>query len=365
MIFDDHDIRDDWNTSWSWRQDMEATTWWHDRVVGGLASYWIYQHLGNLGPDERAEDELWQRVASYDGAEELDLTTELDDLADRADRDPDCYRWSYAREFDTQARLVVVDSRAARVLRPDRRSMLDDSERAWVDNLMRGDVDHLLVGTSLPFLMAPALHHIESFSEAIAQGAWGRIGKKLGEKARVTADLEHWAAFQNGFRDMAADGAGGRLGQTRPPTADDHLPLRRRPSQLRRRGLAAQRLVTSRILQAVCSPIRNPLPGVMKGFTAASARRATGLAFRVLSRSGRVPLEPIRWVGHQGSVVPQQPRRPRDRARRTAHVVDDRRGRRRSARPPGDPSGRGGRRARLTRPADDVRKVANVRFRPV
>jgi phosphodiesterase/alkaline phosphatase D-like protein len=27
MIFDDHDVRDDWNTSHSWREDMRAT-WW-------------------------------------------------------------------------------------------------------------------------------------------------------------------------------------------------------------------------------------------------------------------------------------------------------------------------------------------------
>ena len=37
MIFDDHDIRDDWNTSQSWREEMAATDWWHDRIVGGLA----------------------------------------------------------------------------------------------------------------------------------------------------------------------------------------------------------------------------------------------------------------------------------------------------------------------------------------
>ena len=49
MIFDDHDIRDDWNTSWTWRREMEATDWWHERVVAGLGSYWVYQHLGNLG----------------------------------------------------------------------------------------------------------------------------------------------------------------------------------------------------------------------------------------------------------------------------------------------------------------------------
>jgi len=72
MIFDDHDIRDDWNTSHDWRLEMEATDWWHERVVAGLGSYWVHQHLGNLGPDDRAEDPLWQRVATYDGEGELD-----------------------------------------------------------------------------------------------------------------------------------------------------------------------------------------------------------------------------------------------------------------------------------------------------
>src|SRR6266540_2838310 len=50
MIFDDHDVHDDWNTSRSWRQDIQATSWWAERITGGLMSYWIYQHLGNLAP---------------------------------------------------------------------------------------------------------------------------------------------------------------------------------------------------------------------------------------------------------------------------------------------------------------------------
>ena len=89
MIFDDHDIRDDWNTCWTWKQEMEATSWWHGRIVAGLASYWVYQHLGNLSPDERAEDALWQRIAAHDGDDELDLTAALDELADRADQEPE------------------------------------------------------------------------------------------------------------------------------------------------------------------------------------------------------------------------------------------------------------------------------------
>ena len=67
MIFDDHDIRDDWNTSLTWKQKMEATSWWHERIVAGLASYWVYQHLGNLSPQERAEDVVWQRIIRAPG----------------------------------------------------------------------------------------------------------------------------------------------------------------------------------------------------------------------------------------------------------------------------------------------------------
>lgn len=304
MIFDDHDIRDDWNTSWSWRQEMESTSWWHDRVVGGLASYWIYQHLGNLGPEERAADELWRRITAYDRdadrGQELDVSDALDALADRADQHPETYRWSYSRDFDTQARLVVVDSRAARVLEPDRRSMLDEGELMWLDAQLQGDVDHLLVGTSLPFLLAPGLHHIESFSESIAEGAWGRPGKVLGEKVRTAADLEHWAAFEQGFRDVAeivVEVASGRRGRA-PRTitflsGDVHHSY---VAEAHPRG----GLVASRIVQAVCSPIRNPLPRAMRGFMRGASKRPAGLLGRLLSLAGRVPLEPLRWGVTQG-----------------------------------------------------------------
>ena len=63
MIFDDHDIRDDWNTSASWRADMKEKPWWRDRIRAGLASYWVYQHLGNMSPAELADDEDYQRTA--------------------------------------------------------------------------------------------------------------------------------------------------------------------------------------------------------------------------------------------------------------------------------------------------------------
>ncbi|MEJ7707195.1 MAG: alkaline phosphatase D family protein [Nocardioidaceae bacterium] len=236
MIFDDHDIRDDWNTSSRWRKDMEATSWWHQRIVAGLGSYWVYQHLGNLSPAERAADEIWQQiVAAQVTGEPRDLGAVIDEMAARVDAQPDSYRWSHARRIGN-CRLVVVDSRAARILQDDTRSILDDKEMSWLHEQLRGDVDHVFIGTSLPYLLSPGLHQLEAWNEAVSAGAWGNRLKGFGEKARRTIDLEHWAAFQDGFRevaDMVCELADGKRGAA-PATV--HLSVRRRAQLLCVRG---------------------------------------------------------------------------------------------------------------------------------
>jgi phosphodiesterase/alkaline phosphatase D-like protein len=303
MIFDDHDIRDDWNTSQSWHREMNQTSWWHQRIVGGLASYWVYQHVGNLSPEELAEDEVWQRIAAHakaGAAEELDLTTVLDDLAERVDRQPETYRWSYARDLG-ESKLVVIDSRAARVLEPDRRSILDDVEMEWLDGQLRGDVDHLFIGTSLPFFIAQGIHDLEAINEAMATGAWGPRMAKWGEKMRRALDLEHWAAFQEGFAavlDMVVQVARGERGK-RPGTitflsGDVHNSyVTQIDPDLLEPG-------SSTILQAVCSPIRNPLP---RSVRIAQAVLGKGLARPLgflVSRTDKVPNAPYRWTVTDG-----------------------------------------------------------------
>ena len=59
MIFDDHDVIDDWNISWEWVEDARSQRWWNGRITGAFMSYWIYQHLGNLAPPELAEEPLY------------------------------------------------------------------------------------------------------------------------------------------------------------------------------------------------------------------------------------------------------------------------------------------------------------------
>ena len=297
MIFDDHDIRDDWNTSLSWRKEMEATSWWHDRIVGGLASYWVYQHLGNLAPAERADDEIWKQiVAAQEGNDEPDVGDLLDELAERADTHPDSYRWSYARDIGA-TRLIVVDSRAARVLEPEQRCILDDDELRWLDDQVRGGFNHLLIGTSLPFLLSAGLHNFEAWSEAVATGVWGSRWSRWGEKIRQTIDLEHWAAFQEGFQDVAAmviDVADGKRGEA--PGTITFLSGDVHNSYV----AEVQRTSGSRIVQAVCSPIRNPLPHVVRYMTGFSSANVGGGIGRFLARRAKVAPAPFTWKTTRG-----------------------------------------------------------------
>jgi hypothetical protein len=296
MIFDDHDIRDDWNTSLSWKRKMEATSWWHGRIVAGLAAYWVYQHLGNLSPQERAGDAVWQQIVRHTGEDEVDVSSELDSFADRADRDPDSYRWSYCRDFG-DTRLIVVDSRAARHLAPDARALVDRTAMAWLDDRMRGGFRHLLVATSLPFLLPMGLHYVESWNEAVSQGAWGKLAARAGESLRQALDLEHWGAFQNSFRDMAAivtDVADGKRGPA-PDTitflsGDVHYSY----------ASEVERASGSRIVQAVSSPIRNPLPRLMRSFAAVMSYGLAAPVGVLVARSAKVPDPPFRWSGIKG-----------------------------------------------------------------
>jgi hypothetical protein len=68
MIFDDHEVIDDWNISAAWKREMTARPWWAERIAGAFMSYWLYQHLGNLSPSELREDRLYPQVRAVEDA---------------------------------------------------------------------------------------------------------------------------------------------------------------------------------------------------------------------------------------------------------------------------------------------------------
>ncbi len=298
MIFDDHDVRDDWNTSWAWRAEIEQTSWWQERIIAALASYWVYQHIGNLSPSELSRDALWQRVSEHSASgadDELDLTGDLDALARRADDQPDSYRWSYFRDLG-ESQLVVVDSRAARRLDPDRRSMLDDAEMSWLRDHLRGDCRHLFVGTSLPFLLPPGLHDLEAMSEAAAQGGYGRLAARGAEAMRQAIDLEHWAAFNAGFDEVFESVmAVGRGERGEPPQSITFLSGDVHNSYLAEVIDPGRHGSRSVILQAVCSPMRNPMPRAIRVFMSLFARSLVRPMRAITRRATKVPNAAYPW----------------------------------------------------------------------
>lgn len=286
MIFDDHDVLDDWNTSAAWREDMRATTWWEERITGAFMSYWIYQHLGNLAPSDLAADPMYQVVLA-----EPDPEPALRGFARRADREADGgpgVQWSYRRDFGP-IRLLVIDSRAGRVLTEGARSMVSDAEFDWIEQQVEGGgFDHLIVGTSVPWLLPRALHDLESFDEAICAGSRGRLVARLGEKLRRGADLEHWAAFRASFDRLARlfvrVGTGAHGG---PPPATICV-LSGDVHHTYVSEAHFDQALESRVYQLTCSPFHNSIPLPMRAvFTFAWSRQTQRLTRR-LARLGRV-----------------------------------------------------------------------------
>ena len=301
MIFDDHDVHDDWNTSNSWRQDMQRTSWWQERVVGALSSYWVYQHLGNLSPQELADDELYQALRRSGG----DNQAALEDFATTADREADGgkgYRWSYRRDLG-RVRLLVVDSRCGRILADGRRTMVSDPEFDWITDQVAGDYDHLLIGTSLPWLLPRAMHDVEAWNEVLCAGRRGRAVAWVSERLRRAADLEHWAAFGESFTRFS--------GMIREVAQGVHAPDGKAPAtvcvlsgDVHHAYVATARFpepVDAAVYQLTCSPLHNHVPPVMKMlFRGAWSRAAERFTRVVLGLLATVPLPPLSWTRDAG-----------------------------------------------------------------
>ena len=290
MIFDDHDVHDDWNISAAWVEEMRSHEWWREHIVAALMSYWVYQHLGNLSPSAHREDGLLRQVRKEGDGERV-----LREFALRADRETSGARWSYCRDLG-RTRLLVIDSRAGRVLEEGRRSMLDEQEWAFVEEHATGGFDHLLIATSLPWLLGMGMHYVEAWSEAVAGGAWGKRLTEVGERARRTADLEHWAAFQGSFAglgELQRSVAAGERGE--PPATIVTLSGDVHHAYLFEVAFRPDAGVRSAVWQAVCSPYRNPLDARERRVIRVGMSRPFAAAARALAHSAGVQDPEIRW----------------------------------------------------------------------
>ncbi|MFG3581889.1 alkaline phosphatase D family protein [Micromonospora chersina] len=311
MIFDDHEIIDDWNTSASWRADMRTQPWWAERIRSGLASYWVYQHLGNLAPDEIAADPVYAKVMAAE-----DATGVLHEFGERVDKEADVahdterwravqYQWSYALDLG-RTRLVMLDNRSSRVLDSGNRAMLPPGEWSWFLDRAHGVYDHLVVGASLPWLLPPGIHHVESWNEKLADSRRQWVAK-VAEQMRRAWDLEHWASFRRSFDALGELFA--RLGSGTAPHEGARVgagPAYSRPASISvlsgdvhhsyvARARFADRSVRTPVHQLTCSPIHNQVPAGMRPLMKLGWNPGPAGAARALARSAGVRRPLVRW----------------------------------------------------------------------
>jgi hypothetical protein len=174
--------------------------------------------------------------------------------------------------------------------------MVDAGEWDWIDEHATGDVDHLLIGTSLPLFLLEGLHWFEAWNEAVSEGAWGRAWGWAGEKLRRGADLEHWAAFGRSFDRMGRlleDVAAGRRGAA--PASVVVLSGDVHHAYLAQVGFRPGSGARSPVWQAVCSPFRNPLARNERRAIRAAASPLAGRITRALARRAGVGVPPVGW----------------------------------------------------------------------
>jgi PhoD-like phosphatase len=290
MVLDDHDMADDWNISGSWKDEMNRKPWWRERLVGGLMTYWIYQHIGNLAPAEL------ERHQEYDAVRQAsDGAAALREFVEWVDSDGLGKVWSFKRDLGG-TRLVVVDDRTGRSFREGRRAIFDDHEWDWILDACRGDFDHLLFATTDPVLLPPGLHYAEAWNEAVCDGAWGPRAVALGERLRRAADFDHWAAFHVSFERLERllhDVGCGERG--RPPASIVVLSGDVHHAYLAEVAFRRGAEVRSAVYQAVCSPFRNALDAHERLMIRFALTRAGRVIGRGLARAAGARDPEIRW----------------------------------------------------------------------
>jgi hypothetical protein len=310
MIFDDHDVHDDWNISGSWRRDYTARPWWGKRIESAYQSYWVYQHLGNLSPAELARDETWGKVR-----EQGDAASVLAGLAHRADQGAPGIRWSFARTFsatgsttggatDSKVRVVMLDSRSRRVV-DGTRLMADEAEWRWLTESVTGDWAHVVIATSVPPLLPRGIHALEAWTERICGGAWGRQAARFGERLRQAVDLEHWPSFDASFRqleELLTSLAAGRLSPRGAPPAtvtlisgDVHHSYLTAVDLPRTAAPAGPAIKASAVYQAVCSPFHQAMPPKMRYAQGLASSKASGLIGSAAAALAGARVPQIKW----------------------------------------------------------------------
>jgi len=283
MMFDDHDITDDWNITSGWLAQALQDRKWVAAITNGLIAYWMYQGWGNPLPAGGTSDPRVNILA--ESARTGDDV--INDLRQIIRPDPGHYDYYYTIESDP--RVTVIDARLNRKFVAPATSitpyvsidddMLGEAQWKWLEKQLKADGPVVLC-SSVPLLQFPYAdigfltlvrpdvplilkakvisQNVIDFAQTITDGdvASLNVEDKL-ESARRDIDADGWASFPASFARLSK-----LLSQAGPCvflSGDVHYsyvnygPIRFPPNS----GYPGQPL----FLHAVSSPLRNQWVG--------------------------------------------------------------------------------------------------------
>lgn len=187
MIFDDHDVTDDWNLGLNWRDDVKASAVGSRVIANALTAYWLFQAWGNdpaasSGEVAQMRTALAERATAPDGPGQVVGTKST------------LNRWEFATPtvpavyfLDTRTNrghlqgFAKVDGRAPAFLK---------SVDSWLSTRKRLDQVIASQGRSVPLVLVATG---PVFGYATIDGPQRTISGQIGP---TTFDLEGWAANQ-------------------------------------------------------------------------------------------------------------------------------------------------------------------------
>ncbi len=318
MIFDDHEITDDWNFDADWVSlvnesgELDA---WPDTITDGLAAYWMYQGWGNLDPSEWDKHPLARILNEHRamGTDALfDLRSAIAPTVEAPQEASESREMIWNYTLPITPLFVVLNGRTERVVgsSPKTSQMLTNGQFRWLHQQLAatdqaGRVAAFVVA-AVPVLMPPAVAYGEALEMLDESGIQDNLGHLIVDHAeRRGTDVEHWFADASWpkMRGLVASLSQGRqaLKSIVFLSGDVHFSY-----NVLARLAGDDARPFPEMLQLVSSALQNEI-GYVRTFKirrlsepgdALSAREQAGIGVR-----DRLKMALVRWLSNPGSPV--------------------------------------------------------------
>lgn len=198
MVFDDHDITDDWNISYRWKENVQRSPLGKLIVANGILSYWIFQGWGN-DPD-KFDRTFIQTVERY--VSKFDV------------KDPSYIKWIEKMwnfsdwEFfaPTSPRAIFLDTRTKRRYEKNGGRKREEKLPRLINKDGWKNVKRTLINSEwkredpLIIVSAYPLYGIHVIEDSVKNILFPL--EKLGIPVRYSFDMEAWKYNEKGFKEF-------------------------------------------------------------------------------------------------------------------------------------------------------------------